>query len=125
MKTAKQNKILWLFILFSFLLHSGLIIAFMHSHVLPDGRIIYHSHFVAHQKDSNEHGTPHHSHTEMNLLHHFITTVVSFLTFCVFLLIFYFLPLLNFSSCYLPGLADQFVRSVFSRRAPPYIPVTA
>ena len=106
-------------LILSLTLHIGFIFATMHIHILPDGRIIYHSHFTKENSSSNKSKTAQHTHTKQEFLHYNLTTVLrSFLT-SSFILILCAILLLIFSKILFHIFSQNNALSSFYRRAPP------
>jgi len=106
-------------LILSLTLHTGFIFANIHIHILPDGRIIYHSHFTKENGTSNKSKTSQHTHTKQEFLHYNLTTVLkSYLTSTI-ILIFCAILLLIFSKTVFQIFQQLTILSWFCRRAPP------
>jgi len=105
-------------VIFLFFVFQGIISFTMHTHQLPDGRLVTHSHFSDFHKQNNSTNSSHNHNDKDYLFYYLITVINSFL-----IASFFYRILQIFSSqVYIPNkeyLIQNFLFAILSLRAPP------
>ncbi len=93
---------------------------FLHAHVLADGRVVVHSHYVQHNNAKKGHQT-NHTHNNLEYLFYYLTTNSKCLLFYILFFILIFKVLYNSRLFYNKKIYHkQFIYTNHSLRAPPF-----
>ena len=93
---------------------------FLHAHVLPDGRVVVHSHYLQHNNDKKGNQT-NHTHNNLEYLFYYLTTNPKCLLFYILFFILIFKVLYNSQLFYNKKIYHkQFIYTNHSLRAPPF-----
>ena len=93
---------------------------FLHAHVLPDGRVVVHSHYVQHNNDKKGNQT-NHTHNNLEYLFYYLTTNSKCLLFYILFFILIFKVLYNSRLFYNKKIyRKQFIYTNHFLRAPPF-----
>ena len=114
------SKILASLLVLSLIAHFTFNNLFLHAHVLPDGRVVVHSHYVQHNNTKRGHQT-NYTHNNLEYLFYYLTTNPKYLLFYILFFILIFKVLYNSRLFYNKKIyRKQFIYTNHSLRAPPF-----
>lgn len=94
---------------------------FLHAHVLADGRVIVHSHYIKHN-NAKKGNQINHTHNNLEYLFYYLTTNLNYLLFYILFFILIFKVLYNARLFYNKKIyRKQFIYTNHSLRAPPFL----
>ena len=117
--TRSKNKLLsgiTIFLILSMVVYLGFTFAFLHLHVI-DGRVVVHSHYSGSSNKASQQA--HHSHSNLQFLHHCLTSVFDKLLVTVISVMFLAALVLIFSMISDESLSPSSIYLSYLNRAPP------